>query len=123
MTLRRAQGLRLAWISRRVLSLRPGRRSIDAAPTRGNKMARFTALIVGGDRLFREGLEQLLRPTSFTVIGSAKSLLQILPGPECPDLIVLGFDHETSVEEEFKSLSCIRIVSPAPRVVVLTCLP
>jgi len=86
-------------------------------------MARFTVLIVGGDRLFREGLEQLLCPTSFTVIGSAKSLLQILPGPECPDLIVLGFDHETNVEEEFKSLSCIRIGSPAPRVVVLTCLP
>src|SRR6185312_1531462 len=88
-----------------------------------NKMARFTAVITGGDRLYREGLEQLLRPTSFTVVGSTKSLLQIEPGLERLDLIILGFDHETNVEEQFKSLSCIRIGSPPPRVVVLTRLP
>jgi len=86
-------------------------------------MARFTAVITGGDRLFREGLEQLLRPTSFAVVGSAKYLLQIEPGLERLDLIILGFDRETNVEEQFKSLSCIRIGSPPPRVVALTCLP
>ena len=91
----------------------------------GAKVGRFRVVIVDADRLFREGLERLLRSSKFRVVGSAKTLeeLDLGPGPDRPDVVVCGFNRDTKVEDQFKQFCSHQMSSPRPRIVVLTRCP
>ncbi len=85
-------------------------------------MNRFRVAIIDQSRLFREGLQQLLRLSKFTVVESGKAFedINLEPGPGLPDIIVYGFDIVADPDEQFRRASAARVDSSSPRMVVLT---
>lgn len=92
----------------------------------GQKVAGLRAVIVDRDRLFREGLERLLRSSKFMVTGSAQrigDLLDLVSGPERPHMIVCGLDPGTDTEEQLMQFCYARKDASLPRIVALTRFP
>src|SRR5882757_8415728 len=102
--------------------LSPRRLHSGASEYKGAAMKRATIAISDPNQLFREGLQQLLRRSQFTVATSAKTLAEALDVPgEGPavDMVVCGLDPDSDLGPQLAELDRTRSEAAGIRFVVL----
>ena len=84
-------------------------------------MTAIRTLLVGKDRLFREGLKSLLNGSQFEVVGEADDVGQAdsgLPPEASPDIVLLDISSEP--DHAADDLAHLHAVLPNARIVILT---
>lgn len=85
-------------------------------------MKQISIAVVGSNRLFREGIEYLLRKPSFAVVAIGKTLAEALDDPDragTPNLVICDLDAEGRAEAQIASFQEHRAKMPGLRFVLL----